>query len=199
MVAPALAPSKVPAPLEGQDLNRFLQQWIVGIVGLAGEMVRPRWQAEPGNIPNAGDAWMAFGIRERPSDTFPFVGHKPDVGEFGSNELQRNEELNLLCSFYDLGTNGLADDYCARLRDGVMIEQNRDPLYFAGMGLVDTGEPTPVPSLFKARWLYRVDLRLTVRRLIQRIYAVPSLASAEGEIIGDGTQTFIRPFDVEGA
>lgn len=168
-----LAPAGSPAPLEGQALNRFIQGWVVGITGLAGSMVRPRWQPEPADIPDAGDAWAAIGITERPSDTFPYVGHDPAGGTGdGADNLQRHEMLGVLASFYDLGTNGLADYYASLLRDGAAIAQNRETLETSGFNLIDVGDMTTVPSLLKSRWLYRVDLPFRLRRAIARSYPV---------------------------
>jgi hypothetical protein len=159
-----------PFPLEGKELLRFIQGWVVGITGLPGKMVRPRWQAEPPNIPQAGTAWAAIGITTRPSDTFPYVD---------GPRLQRHELLNILSSFYDLGSGGEADDLVARLRDGAMVPQNREELTRNGFALIETGEIVALPSLLKQRWLYRVDLNVVLRRQIDRNYDVLTLLSSE--------------------
>src|SRR5258708_4203476 len=106
-------------PLEGEALNNFLQGWIVGITGLDGTMVRPRWQAEPPNIPTAGTAWAAIGTQVRPADEFPYVRHNGAAnGGAGQDELHQHEDIEILVSFYDLGTNGQADAFAALLRQG---------------------------------------------------------------------------------
>lgn len=193
-----LTPSAAPAPLEGQALNDFIQQWVVGITGLDGTMVRPRWQAEPPNIPTAGVAWAAIGITSRPSDTYPYVKHDPTG--LGSDELQRHETLNVLVSFYDLGTNGLADQYAALLHDGTAIPQNSEALGAADMKFIACGEPVTVPSLLKQRWLYRVDLPVELRRQITRIYAVENLLSAQGTLTANdaGNGVVTRDIGVSG-
>lgn len=177
-----LAPNPTPAPqpLEGQALLDFLQGWIVGILGIAGSLVRPRWQPEPANIPTEGTAWVALGITDRPSDTFPFIGRVPGLSE--ADELQRHEQLAILVSFYDLGSNGQADALAALLRDGLAVPQNRELLTNNGMGLTEVGSPIAVPSLLKQRWLYRVDMPIVVAREIVRQYPVLSLQSANGTI-----------------
>lgn len=159
-----------PGPLEGQDLLRFIQQWVVGITALPGDMVRPRWQPQPPNIPAAGQAWAAIGVTSRPSDTFPYV-----EGDY----LQRHEILNVLSSFYDLGSNGQANDLAARLRDGTSVPQNREMLTNSGFALISVGEVVAVPSLLKQRWLYRVDLPIVLRREIERTYPVLTLESGD--------------------
>lgn len=178
-----LLPADAPAPLEGKELKRFFQQWIVGITGLPGDLVRVRWQDEPPSLPDEGDAWVSVGIGDRASDTFPEVKHLGDQdGGNGVDQLRRNEEIELLNSFYDLGSNGRADHYGSILRDGLAIAQNLEPLALAGMGFVQGGNLTAVPVLVKQRWNYRVDLRLKIRRMITRNYPVRNLQSASGEI-----------------
>jgi hypothetical protein len=180
-----LAPNPTPAPqpLEGQALLTFLQGWMVGILGISGTLVRPRWQPEPPNIPTEGTAWVALGITARPSDTYPFIGRV--AGVIDADQLQRHEQLNILCSFYDLGSGGQADSLAAILRDGVAVPQNRELLAANGMGLTEIGEPLTVPSLLKQRWLYRVDLPLVVGRQIVRQYPVLSLQSAVGTLVAE--------------
>jgi len=168
-----------PAPLEGLALNNFLQGWIVGITGLAGAMVRPRWQPEPANIPTEGTAWAAIGVQVRPADTFPVVLHNASANSGnGQDEVHQHENLEILVSFYDLGTNGQADSYAAILRQGVAVDQNLELLTDNGMGLIACGEPIPLPSLLKQRWLYRVDLAIQVKREIIRAYPVLNLVTA---------------------
>lgn len=177
-----LAPAASPAPLEGQALLDFVQGWIVGITGLAGTLVRPYWQTEPPNVPQAGDAWCAFRVSARPSDEFPYVGFDAGTLDY---QLQRHERLEALASFYDLGSGALADYYAALLRDGSAVAQNREPLTAAGMGLVRMGTPTAVPVVFKMRWQYRVDLEFIIRRQIVRSYPVDAFASAQGDVYSD--------------
>lgn len=174
-----LRPAAMPAPLQGAALNTFFQELVVGVTGLAGELVRPAWQAEPPNIPPAAVAWAAIRITMIPGDTFPAVIHRDD----GSDELQRHEQINILASFYDLGTDGLADAYARMLRDGLAIPQNREVLTRAGMGLNSVGTLVAVPVLLKERWLYRVDLPFIVAREDKRVYPVENVASMHGELV----------------
>lgn len=165
------------APLEGKALNDFLNELIAGITGLDGTMVRPSFQTVPANVPTEGEAWCAFRIASRPSDTFPFVGHNP-AGD-GADILKRNEELRIVCSFFDLGTNSLASTNAALLRDGLAIAQNREKLTRAGMGLVSVGEPLDVPVIVKSRWMYRIDMEVVIRRLVERSYPVLNVLTAD--------------------
>lgn len=161
-----LAPASSPAPAEGQALEDFLQQVIVGITGLAGDLVRPRWQPTPPDMPKSGTDWCAYGITGFDADTY-----QVDVQGSSSDDTQRHEVIELLTSFY--GTD--AQMYAALLRDGLQVAQNREAMQLVGMGLVDTGPITPAPSLVKERWLYRVDMTLRIKRMIQRSYPVLTL------------------------
>lgn len=188
-----LVPAPAPAPLEGRTLLRFVQQIIAGITGLDGKMVRPYWQDEPPDVPEAGIAWAAFKITRRPSDEFPFVGQYPWAPNPEAINLQRHEELDVLTTFYDCGSTGaanedgtgLADYYAALLRDGFSIPQNRDQLFLTGMGLAKIGELITAPVLLKGRWQYRVDLNFTIRRQIDRVYPVQTITAAEGILYTD--------------
>lgn len=171
------------APLEGGQLLDFLQEVIVGVTGLEGKMVRPRYVAEPANIPTAGDAWCAFDIMKRPSDMFPQVEHVTnDTYPEGADVMQRQETLHVLASFYDLGVDGLADKYASLLRDGLIIAQNREVLMANGFDFAYSGELQPVPVLLKMRWQYRVDIELTFRRQMNRTYNVLDLKKLDGSL-----------------
>ena len=159
----------------------------MGLTGLPGNMVRPRWQPEPANIPDFGVDWCAFGIQRKLPDTYAQVQHD-STGE-GTDKLQRHETVEILLSFY--GPN--ADMSLELLREGLQIAQNREVLQQNSMGLVETGEAIVAPSIVKDRWLYRVDMTLTIRRQIKRVYPVLNLLSAEGDVI---TEPFTDSFEV---
>lgn len=184
-----LTPATSPAPLEGAALLAFIQGWIVGLTGMDGKLVRPRWQPEAPVIPDEGTAWAAIGLGTRSSDTYPFVGNKTPDGSPGYS-LARQEEIPVLCSFYDLGSGGQADALAALLRDQTAIAQNRELLRANNFAFVSCGELTPVPSLLKTRWLYRVDVPITLRRQINRSYPVLLVETADIDLkannAGDG-------------
>lgn len=182
-----LTPATSPAPLEGQALNRFLQQVWVGITGLDGTLIRPRWQPEPPAIPPFGTDWMAFGITRRKGDTFTSTIHDPTGN--GNDSVYRQEMLDILCTFY--GPD--ADNYASLLREGLFVAQNREVLQLNNFGLVEVGEAVAVPEIIKDRWTYRVDMRVTLRRSILRTYPVLNILSAEGTV---DTDPYTIPFTV---
>ena len=171
-----LQPEVNSPPLEGSALQVFLQNWIAPLTTLEPSLVRPRWQPEPSNIPDVAVAWCAVGPAERRSDTFPYVAQLPDNG---GAVLQRQEELPVLCSFYDLGATGDADYYATLTRDNMIIPQNQEFLRANGFALAYTGVLTIAPTLKSTRWLMRVDLPVTLRRQIDRTYRILTVESAQ--------------------
>jgi hypothetical protein len=169
-----LVPGLTPTPLQGQSFEDFIQEVFVGISGIDPTLVRPRFQTEGINLPPAGTTWASFGASEYNPDTFAVTDW--DGEHIG--ELQRNEEVIFLCSFY--GPNNA--DKMSQLRDGLQVEQNRAVLLANKMTVVETGKGLRAPSLVKEKWLDRVDMEVKIRRLIQRSYPILSLLSANLEI-----------------
>lgn len=159
--------------LDDEALIDFLQETVAGVSGLPGQLVRPRWQAEPPNLPDFGTDWAAIGITDREADTYPVIEHDP-TGQ-GADRLIRHERLDLLCSFYGPHAGSLA----ALLRDGLFIAQNREALLLVGMALVEVSGSTRAPALVKERYTDRTDITVTLRREIRRTYPVLNLLSAQ--------------------
>jgi hypothetical protein len=175
-----------PGPLEGRALNQFLQAWLVGMTGIDPTLIRPRWQAEPANIPAAGQYWVAFGITKRINDAYVHLSHDPTAnGGLGADMMIRHETIETLTSFFDLGVNGQADYFASILKDGLQIPQNREVLDRNAFGLVSASELTIVPTLFKERWQYRVDLAIILRREVRRIYPIRNVLAASIEVVPD--------------
>jgi len=168
-----------PGPLDGAGLNDFLQPMLVAMTGIDPTLVRPAFQSEPPNVPDAGVAWMAFRYTQRPADDFPALVHRD-----GYDEFQRHEAIHTLCSFYDLGTSGLADYYASLLRDNLMVPQNAEYLTAQGFGVAVVQDKTAVPVIVKMRWQYRVDVPFVLRRAVVRWYNVLNVASSDGVIHG---------------
>jgi hypothetical protein len=168
------------APEDDDALVDFLQSVVVGITGLQGRWVRPRWQPEPPNLPPASVTWAAIGVTNRKSNPYPAVEHDP-AGE-GADTLVNYEYFTLDTSFYGPTANASA----TALRDGLAIAQNREQLFLAGMALVAVPtELTAAPTLMKERWLFRVDMPIRFTRQIMRTYPVLNLISAVGLVTGD--------------
>lgn len=164
-----LRPAASPAPLQDDALQDFLQELVVGVTGMDPKSVIPRWQPEPPNLKTQGTDWAAIGLMTSRPDMYAAVMHLDD-GQ-GADQLQRHEVMEILTSFY--GPN--SERNAALLKDGLQIGQNREVLVANGMGLVSTGDPIAVPSLVKDRWLKRMDMPLTIKREILRVYPVENI------------------------
>jgi hypothetical protein len=153
-------------------LFNFFHDFIMGLTGLAGDLIIPRWQPEPPNIPTNVN-WCAFGINSYQSDVYA----AEIIQANDSYEVRRHETINLLLSFYGANPGG----YARTFRDGMQLSQNRESLTLQGMGLIESGEVIQLPSLLKERWLKRADLPFSIRRQSVRIFAVlPLLTSQAG-------------------
>ena len=162
-----LTPGSTPAPVEGMDLDAVLQQMIVGLTGIAGNLVRPRWQPVVPKQPEASVNWCAVGIVDIVPDNSPFVQHQAD----GSDQMRRDEIVAVLVSFYGPAAMSLA----AQFRDGLYIAQNTEFLTAHGLGLIETSAITALPDLVNQVWIRRYDLRVRMYRVIRRSYPVLNL------------------------
>lgn len=167
-----IQPASVAAPNEDAELDAILQQMVAGVTGLAGSLVRPRWQPIAPRIPEAGVDWCAFGVTRITSDDNAAVLH--DGAQDGSDGLVRHEDLELLATFY----GPQAGRFAAMLRDGLHIAQNREGLWAKGVGFVKADEMRTVPELINQQWVRRVDLPVYLRRIVRRTYPVLNILSA---------------------
>ena len=147
----------------------------MGLSGIPGPLVRPRWQPVPPNQPDIKTNWLAFGIQGRPADTFAFEVHDPAANDGnGADIVNRNEVLEILLSFYGPQASG----YASRVRDGFAVPQNREALLMAGMALIECGDITTAPALINQQWYRRFDMPVRIRRAVTRVYPVLHLVSA---------------------
>jgi hypothetical protein len=173
-----LVPSST-SPAEDADLEDVVQPILVGITGLTGSLVRPRWQVDPPAQPSPVTNWCAFGVTRSQGDITGSVVHDGSGdGGLGASTEQRHETLEILASFYGPAGQG----YASLLRGGLGIAQNREALFLAGMGLIECSEITAAPALVNQNWLRRYDLTIRLRRRVDRTYPVRNLLSAHGTI-----------------
>lgn len=189
-----LAP--IDATPQDADFEDQLQAVVVGITGIAGNLVRPRWQPKPPKLPDQATNWAAIGVISQKVATRAAVMHHPgdlDLGNgqtsHGYDELQQHEVVEIMASFYGPGSGG----YAARFRDGLMIAQNREAMFLRNMALLDATDVVQAADLINEQWIRRFDLTFRVRRAITRIYPVENLLSAQGDLIGEDRIT--QPFD----
>jgi hypothetical protein len=164
---------------------------IVGLTGLPGNMVRPRWQPTVPKQPDPSVNWCAIGVTNSDPDANPTIVHSP-TGE-GSDMLLRHEVLTVLASFY--GPNASAN--AAQARDGLFISQNHAMLTAYSMGLVSVGPKRPAPELVNQQWVRRFDFEIFIRRQIVRTYNVLNILSAQATLEAETeTATRTEPINV---
>ncbi|MGF6837063.1 hypothetical protein QF001_000930 [Paraburkholderia youngii] len=171
-----LSPAVASPPLEDDALTAIFQQMIVGITGLPGNMVRPRWQPNPPKQPEPTTNWCALGIAVQTLDDGPAIIHN-GAGN-GSDTYIRHEQIDVIASFY--GPNAMQN--AQLLADGLAIPQNLEQLKANDMNSVDTGEIRAAPDLINEQWVRRYDMQLTFRRKITRAYNVLTILTATGTI-----------------
>lgn len=181
-----IGPDTSPAVLEDPQLTDLLQALVVGITGIAGTLVRPRWQPTPPDQPAASVDWCAIGVMRRTNeDGLSYMGHEPGDEETPATDvMQRHQVLEVLASFYGPNAAALAD----RLVDGLMVGQNRETLAANDAGLADIDrEILTTSELVNARWIERQDATFRIRRQRRRAYPVLNMADAPFNLVGDPT------------
>jgi len=163
------------APPEDSDLDAIFQQMIVGLTGLPGNVVRPRWQPTVPKQPEPTVNWCAVGVMDIEPD--PYV-YEEESADGTTTTLIRHEIIPVLCSFY--GPNGRA--FASQARDGIQLSQNNAMLNLNEMGLVEASRITPVPELVNQQWIRRFDLSMRVRRRIVRTYQILTVLSAQATL-----------------
>jgi hypothetical protein len=178
-------------PIYDNDLDDLFQTVVVGIVGLPGRLVRPRWQPNPPQQPPFNENWCALGIMRNTSDAFAY--EKLVSGTNGNADgavlIERDELIYVMHSMYGPG----AAANSKRLRDGLEISQNRDALIAAGVALVEVEESITAPALLQETWVRRVDTQVVFRRRTSRAYPVLTIESGQ---IGLNNERYVTPITV---
>lgn len=164
----------------GLTLTQFLQNLLVGLSEIPGDLVRPKWQVEPPKNPDISVNWIGFGLSNFAPDFNAYV----DMDEDDNAVLQRQEGFQLQCTIY--GPDAI--DTYGLIRDGVQIQQNLAAITAAGLGFVEITPGLRIPDLINERWCNRTECSLVFRRQIRRTYPILPLVSAAGKIhtvVGD--------------
>lgn len=176
-VQPYIQPfSSEPIPNE-LTVTQFIQTVLVGISGVDGTLVRPKWQANPPKHPPTIETnWIAFGIGLGAPDNNAYIATNPN--DPSVVDSQRHETLDVGVSIY----GPLALETYALLRDGFQVPQNLQALIDANMGFVEILAARPLPDLLNERFYNRVETSIILRRQVNRLYSVPTILSANGRI-----------------
>lgn len=158
----------------GLSFEDFIQSVLVGVTGLNGTLVRPKFQINPPKQPDITINWLAFSIMISTPGTNAYV----NLDANDSNVLQRNEDVEVQLSFY--GPNAMAN--ASLLQDAFQIQQNNEALRSANMGFKGVGPAVRGPDLVNERWVERYEISLFLTRRVKRVYPVLFFTSASGTI-----------------
>lgn len=169
-----LFPKPQTPPFNGLSFEEFLQTLLVGVSGLAGDLVRPKWQLDPPSQPDGCVNWLSIGLNEEDADTFAYTAEQPDQ----SYAFMRMEALSLQCSFY--GPDSLY--YARQVRDNLQILQNTQMLARANMSFTSTSRLTRVPDLVNEQWVNRWEMTIYLRLEVLRTYPILPFLSASATL-----------------
>lgn len=179
------------SPAYDLSLDVQVQNFVVGITGLDGTLVRPRWQPRPPAQPERNVDWCAVGIVSIDSEYGHHTQHHPD-GE-GYDETEAYETLELLASFYGPSCSRLA----AILRDGLWIAQNREAMRAQGLAFLEVRRITRIGEDIGGEWRQRADIPIHLRRNVSRQYPILNLLQAQVAIeTGTHTQHALIPPEI---
>jgi hypothetical protein len=168
-------------PLSRQGQENALQEMVVGLTGLAPELVRPAFQESPLAEPGLETDWCAFHIRDSEATNFPDVQHvSPGSIEDGHDVV--TDWINKEVRLYFYGPR--AEDYAGMVRRGLQVEQNLSALRSVGIALRRVGNAAQMPELVNGKWLSRVDLVLYITLEQSGSYAVLNLLQARADTRG---------------
>lgn len=161
-------------PVEDDAFEDFVGNIVAGITGLPRGLVRPRWQPRPPPHPPITTDWCAIGVTVVTSDYGTVNLHDPNGTGF--DEFQRHDTVDLLASFFGPHAYSLA----SRLRDGLMISQNREAMRAGGVNLLECTKMRTASDLLNEVFVRRVDLEISLRRAFVRTYPILSVLEVQG-------------------
>ena len=174
-----------PGAISRAELESVVRGMLVGLTGLAEELVRPLYRHEPAEDPPPPVNWCAFDIRGENGRNFPEVRHISS-GD-GHDKVISQDDKEIYLRFW----GPQADDLAGLVRRGLHIEQNRFPMRQAGIAVRSVGAETPTAELEGGKWLRRVELSIRVTLESIGVYDVFNLVRAVGSIVaGDGNTEF---------
>lgn len=173
---PLLPNSTPPGPATGTALEDIFAALFAGITGLAGDLVRPRWQPVVPKQPPPGTDWLALGITTTDPDAGPAIQHDPAApGGLGADTYARHANIEVLASFYGPG----GETKALLAVDGLAIAQNSEFLRTNLITYVNSGTIRNVPEKVNEQWIRRWDVLFHFRRKTERAYPVENILTAD--------------------
>lgn len=171
------------APLYDKDLEDIFQRVVVGVTGLPGQLVRPRYQPDPPTMPGFDVDWASLGVAVQDDMWDAFRVTNPD----GSYTVEGQETILVTVSFS--GPNHSA--FARAWRDGLRIGQNRDDLTAQKIAFHSFAETAVLPALLKEQWVKRSEVRGTFHRWAVRHYPVLTIQAADADIFNEKFHTLV--------
>lgn len=181
--------TEVKAPIEGKELQRFIQQFLMGVSGLPGSLVRPAYQQEPAAWPDVDTDWLAFWEKDRTTTGYVTEIIAQEVIKPHKHKTVSHVEMSIQLAAY----GPMAASIISRIRDGIQLSQNRDVLHTKGFAVVNLqslgfiGDQTP-----DNEYLNRWDGVLTLRREEVREFDISTFLGADGIIAANRAETTLH-------
>lgn len=186
---PFITPSDIDGELNDELLQDGLQSIVVGLTGMSGTLVIPRFQQNPPDMPGLDVTWAAIGLTKKSRWTFAFEKHFPSTvgGQPSTSKVIREEDLWVLTSFF--GPNG--DAMSELFSMGFQIATNRQAMQQLGFAFIESMDSIPRPDMINEQNRVVYDVEFRVRRRQGYTYAVQEFTSVGVVIIlDDPTQSF---------
>ena len=176
-----LAATSSPPP-EDDAFDVVLQSLVAGVTGLPGNLIRPRWQRTPPPQPEPFVNWCAIGVTEESPEVHAVnvatihAASGPGAPD-GLSATFEYDDITVLVSFYGPAARG----NCTLLRSGLMVAQNREALFLAGLSLVRIpGRFTFAPDMVNNQTVRRVDMSLSFRRATVLTWPILNIVKVQG-------------------
>lgn len=168
-----------PLPEDDDVLASILHDFVVGLTGLVGSLVRPRWQPQPPTQPDASVTWAAVGaVNVDTTSQWPDFNHTDGV----STQVEQ-QTIEVIATFYGPRSGSFASLF----RSGLNVRQNLDVIGTFGIKLLSIGATTRVPELINTQYIARSDVTFRLVRELSRTYDIENVATAPVTYITDAT------------
>ena len=173
-----LQPTNTSFPLNGVALDDFFYDYFTALLNFGDNRVIPKFQQQPGDMPDINTDWISHGIIDERDDTFSSETYIEGIGSV----INYNQELDVLISVYGPNRNQTS----MLLRAGMYLAQNREMLKIqGGLVLVKINAPRNVSLVINQQIQGKVDFVITFRRVLSIIYPVDYLLSGEAGLYCD--------------
>ena len=161
--------SPISEPLDSQHLVLLFQNLFTSILSFDPKLIVEFNQTEPGPMPASTVDWMSQGIEIFDDETStPF-----QTFEEGRLSITYNQRVLNLCTFYGPNRWNVAQ----RLKFGLSLAQNRQPLSSRGISLTSFSEQRNTSILIQNKWQKITNYRLAFKRLVTFVYPVDPIES----------------------